>query len=83
MKLYSLPLSPYSARVRAAIYAKQGRFADAAVRAEEASALYLEIGMGEQARDALAVASEAWTQAGEELRARSVSERARTLMLPS
>jgi adenylate cyclase len=67
----------------AAIYAKQGRFADAAVRAEEASALYLEIGMGEQARDALAVASDAWTQAGEELRARSVSERARTLMLPS
>ena len=67
----------------AAIYVKQGRFAEAGERAEEASALYLEIGMGEQGRDALAVAADAWAQAGEEVRARSVSDRARTLLLPS
>ena len=67
----------------AAIYLKQGRFAEAGERAEEASALYLEIGMGEQGRDALAAAADAWAQAGEDVRARSVSERARTLLLPS
>jgi len=67
----------------AAIYVKQGRFADGAKRAEEASALYLEISMGEQAKDALAAAAEAWSEAGEDARARSASERARTLLLPS
>jgi adenylate cyclase len=67
----------------AAIYMRQGRFEEAGERAEEAAALYLEIGMGEPARTALAVAADAWEEAGERDRARSLSERARTLLLPS
>jgi tetratricopeptide (TPR) repeat protein len=67
----------------AAIYAQQGRFEDAGNRAEEAAALYLEIGMAEQARTALDAAADAWAHAGEAERARAVSERARTLLLPS
>jgi adenylate cyclase len=67
----------------AAIYLRQGRFEEAGERAEEASALYLEIGMGQEARTALAVASDAWGRAGESTRAHSVSERARSLPLPS
>jgi tetratricopeptide (TPR) repeat protein len=67
----------------AAIYMRQGRFEEAGDRAEEAAALYLEIGMADQARTALGVAADAWAEAGERDRARSLSERARTLLLPS
>jgi tetratricopeptide (TPR) repeat protein len=67
----------------AAIHLRQARFEEAGERAEEAAALYLEIGMGQEARTALAVAADAWGRAGESTRAHSVSERARTLPLPS
>jgi tetratricopeptide (TPR) repeat protein len=67
----------------AAIYAEQGRFEEAGDRGEEAAARYLEIGMAEQAQTALAAAADAWAHAGESARARAVSERARTLLLPS
>jgi class 3 adenylate cyclase/tetratricopeptide (TPR) repeat protein len=67
----------------ASIHLRQGRLEEAGERFEEAAALYLEIGMGQEARTALAVAADAWGRAGESTRARSVSERARTLLLPS
>jgi class 3 adenylate cyclase/tetratricopeptide (TPR) repeat protein len=67
----------------ATIHLRQGRFEDAGERFEEAAALYLDIGMGEHAQATLADAADAWTQAGERTRARSLSERSRTPQLPS
>ena len=67
----------------AAIHLRQGRFEEAGDRAEEAAALYLEIGMAQEAQIALAGAADAWERAGESTRAHSLAERARTLLLPS
>jgi adenylate cyclase len=67
----------------AVIHLSQRRFKKAGKRFEEAAALYLEIGMGEDAQATLANAADAWTQAGEDTRADALSKQARTLLSPN
>jgi adenylate cyclase len=57
----------------------QGRFQEAAERAEEAAALYLEIGSAPYAANSLGLAARAWREAGDTKRARATDARARTI----
>jgi hypothetical protein len=63
----------------AAIRLGQGQFDEAAARAEEAAALFLDVDAASLASDALAIAAEAWDKAGERERADETSARARSL----
>jgi adenylate cyclase len=63
----------------AAIEVRSGNFAEAAELAEQAADLYLEMGASPSAAQSLELAREAWERAGEELRARSVEARARSV----
>jgi predicted ATPase/class 3 adenylate cyclase len=63
----------------AAIRLRQGDFDEAAARAEEAAALFLDVDAAALASDALSIAAEAWEQAGERARADETSARARSL----
>jgi adenylate cyclase len=62
----------------AAIQLQQGDHLGAAARAEEAAALFVEVGALPAASEALDVATEAWQQAGEKERAAETSGRARS-----
>lgn len=57
----------------------RGEAAAAGGRAEEAAALYLELGAAPQAADSLELAAKAWDQAGQNERARTSRARARGL----
>jgi adenylate cyclase len=59
---------------------EQGRFLEAAERAEEAATLYTDLGAAPAAAKSLALAAEAWEQVGELERARSAEDRARKLV---
>jgi tetratricopeptide (TPR) repeat protein len=63
----------------ATVELREGRFADAARHAEEAVALFLEVGAAPRAATTLATAAEAWEKAGEAERARATREQARSL----
>jgi adenylate cyclase len=63
----------------ATVELREGRFADAARHAEEAVALFLEVGAAPRAVTTLATAAEAWEKAGEAERARATREQARSL----
>jgi adenylate cyclase len=63
----------------AAIELRRGNFAEAAERAEEAAGLYLEMGSPPSASQSLELARSAWERAGEEVRARDIDARARSL----
>jgi tetratricopeptide (TPR) repeat protein len=58
---------------------KRENFAAAGARAEEAAELYLELGAVNEAAEMLALATQAWEEAGQEERARACSTRARDL----
>jgi adenylate cyclase len=58
----------------------QGQFAEAAERAEEAAALYLEMGSAPYAADSLALAARAWREAGDTQRARATDAQARSVL---
>jgi adenylate cyclase len=58
----------------------RGEAAAAGDRAEEAAALYLELGAAPQAADSLKLAAKAWDRAGEKQRARKSRARARDLI---
>jgi adenylate cyclase len=64
----------------AMIRLRQGDFDEAAAKAEEAASLFLEVGAAPLASDALGIAAEAWTKAGERERAEETSARARSLV---
>lgn len=64
----------------AAIEVRRGNFSTGAERAEEAAELYLEIGSPPAAAQSLELARKAWEQAGDELRARAVDGRARSIV---
>jgi adenylate cyclase len=61
------------------IYLQRGEFANAAARAEQAVALYLEMGAAPQAATTLGLAAEAWEKDGDDERARDARARARSL----
>lgn len=63
----------------AAVRLAQGNAPEAGETAEEAAQLYLEMDARPYASEALELAAKAWTEAGEEERARSNAERAREL----
>ena len=63
----------------AAIELRRGHFANAAEQAEEAARLYLEMGSPLSAAQSLELARTAWERAGEEQRARTTDERARSI----
>ena len=63
----------------AALELRQGNLAEAAELAEEAADLYLEMGAPPSAAQSLELAREAWERAGEELRARTIEARARSV----
>ena len=63
----------------ASIELDRGNHSLAALRAEEASRLYVEMGVLREAEESLGRAAEAWEQAGDEERAREVTQRARDL----
>jgi adenylate cyclase len=65
----------------ACIELKRGNHAGAGAKAEQAAALYEELGSPRQVGEMLALAAEAWAKAGEEKRARDCSTRARDLAL--
>ena len=67
----------------AQIRLRQGDLTDAAVRAEEAARLFLEIGASPRAATSLEIAAKAWEGRGDNERARSASERARSLTVPT
>ena len=67
------------AQVRALIALGRGAFAEAARKAEEAAALFLELDASPSAAESLQFAAEAWEKAGEEERARNTTERALSL----
>jgi ATP/maltotriose-dependent transcriptional regulator MalT len=62
---------------------QRGDFADAAARAEEAVALYIEMGAAPQAARTLQIAATAWEQQGDDERARDARSRARSLTASS
>jgi adenylate cyclase len=64
----------------AAVKFAQGRFREAAERAEEAATLYLEMGSAPYAAESLALAGRAWREAGDIKRARATDAQARTLL---
>jgi tetratricopeptide (TPR) repeat protein len=64
----------------AAIELGRGNFAVGAERAEEAAALYLEIGSPRSAAQSLALARRGWEEASDELRARDADARARSIL---
>jgi class 3 adenylate cyclase/tetratricopeptide (TPR) repeat protein len=66
-------------KTTATIHLRQGDLAEAAARAEEAAALFIEVGATPSAVEALAVAAEAWDQAGETERAADTAARSLTL----
>jgi len=59
---------------------RQGRFPEAAARAEEAAALYLEMGSAPYAAESLALAARAWREAGDTKRARATDAQARRVL---
>jgi tetratricopeptide (TPR) repeat protein len=59
---------------------RQGRFPEAAARAEEAAALYLEMGSAPYAAQSLALAARAWREAGDTKRARATDAQARRVL---
>jgi adenylate cyclase len=63
----------------AAIELRRGHFAKAAEQAEEAARLYLQMGSPLSAAQSLELARTAWERAGEEQRARTTDERARSI----
>ena len=63
----------------ATIHLRQGDLAEAAARAEEAAALFVEVGASPSAAESLDVAAEAWDQAGETERAADTAARSRAL----
>ncbi len=67
------------AQVRGMIALREGAFADAAAQAEQAAALFLELGESPRAAESLELAAQAWEEAGEKERARETSERALSL----
>jgi tetratricopeptide (TPR) repeat protein len=64
----------------AAIEVRRENFALGAERAEEAAALYLEMGSPSSAARSLELARQAWEQAGDELRARDADTRTRSIV---
>jgi class 3 adenylate cyclase/tetratricopeptide (TPR) repeat protein len=66
-------------QVRALIALGTGAFAEAARKAEEAAARFLELGASPSAAESLQFAAEAWKKAGEAERARDTTERALSL----
>jgi tetratricopeptide (TPR) repeat protein len=56
---------------------RRGAFAQAGERAEEAAALFLDLGAAPRAQSALELATRAWEELGEEERARATRARAR------
>jgi adenylate cyclase len=64
----------------AAIEVRRENFSAGAERAEEAAALYLEMGSPSSAAQSLELARSAWEQAGDELRARDAEARARSIV---
>lgn len=64
----------------AALELRGGNFTEAAELAEEAADLYLEMGAPPSAAQSLELAREAWEHAGEELRARAIEARARSVV---
>ena len=67
------------AQVRALIAFGTGAFAEAASRAEEAAALFVELSASPRAAESLQFAAEAWEKAGDAERARDTTERALSL----
>jgi Tetratricopeptide repeat. len=61
----------------------RGDSAVAGAKAEEAAALYLDLGAAPQAVGSLELAAKAWERAGDEERARTSRERARDLLVES
>jgi tetratricopeptide (TPR) repeat protein len=59
---------------------RQGRFPEAAARAEDAAALYLEMGSAPYAAESLALATRAWREAGDTKRARATDAQARRVL---
>jgi adenylate cyclase len=59
---------------------RQGRFPEAAARAEEAAALYLEMGSAPYAAESLTLAARAWREAGDTKRARANDAQARRVL---
>jgi adenylate cyclase len=59
---------------------RQGRFPEAAARAEEAAALYLKMGSAPYAAESLALAARAWREAGDTKRARATDAQARRVL---
>jgi adenylate cyclase len=68
-----------TANTLACIELKREQFADAGATAEEAAALYLELGSDPVAGEMLRLAADAWHKAGEQTRARACTARAREL----
>ncbi len=64
----------------AALELRGGNFTEAAELAEEAADLYLQMGAPPSAAQSLELAREAWERAGEELRARAIEARARSVV---
>jgi len=64
----------------AAIEVWRGNFSAGAERAEEAAAIYLEMGAPSSAARSLALARSAWEQAGDEPRARDADTRTRSIV---
>jgi adenylate cyclase len=64
----------------AAVKFAQGRFREAAERAEEAATLYLEMGSAPYAAESLALAARAWREAGDTQRARATDAQARSVL---
>lgn len=67
----------------AQILVRQGDLAGAARQAEEAGRLFLDMGAAPRAATSLEIAAKAWEGLGETERARSASERARSLVAPN
>jgi class 3 adenylate cyclase/tetratricopeptide (TPR) repeat protein len=64
----------------AVVFLAQGRFREAAERAEEAAAHYVEMGSRPYAAQALTLAARAWSEAGETHRARAADAQARSVL---
>jgi adenylate cyclase len=67
----------------ASIHFRRRHFLEAAARAEEAAAQYVEIGSPPYAANSLELAAQAWREAGEDERARIAETRAREVRPPS